>query len=289
MARCFVIVFVAMPLLCFGLPQKNNGLKLTTLSENIVAGKYIDRMTGMGIRFLTKSDGALYIGTLDNRAIINIGTAITTTRTRVTGRIIDVEGASFLQDITDDSEDKSYYLYPNEVNRIRSATNEEEQKRIFQEVLKEIDKKDKQFHQNAVRDSISTLLNDSHFQIILDAVHTIGEKEGLTGKDYPALLPMYIMAAKLEQLANNPSLQEETEQNQNNVKKVRDKRCYHLCPPCPDNNCLGMCGQGCSCWSWVCGDCCWHLGCYWHDTWCAENGYWSFSCIFGALIAPLYC
>ena len=62
-------------------------------------------------------------------------------------------------------------------------------------MLKEIDKKDKPFHHNAVRDYISTLLNDSHFQIILDAVHTIGEKEGLTGEDYPALLPMYIMAA----------------------------------------------------------------------------------------------
>ena len=285
MTRCFVIVFIVLPLLCFGLPKQNNGLKLTTLSENIVAGKYIDRMTGMGIRFLTKSDGALYIGTLDNRAIINIGTAITTTRTRVTGRIIDVEGASFLQDITDDSEDKSYYLYPNEVNRIRSATNEEKQKRIFQEVFKEIDKKDKLFHQNAVHDSISTLLNDSHFQIILDTVHTIGEKEGLTGKGYPALLPMYIMAAKLEQLANNPSLQEETEQNQNNVKKVREKRCNNLCPPCPGYNCLGMCGLGCWCWSFVCGDCCWHIGCFVHDLACGVFGYFSYACVFGAGVA----
>ena len=213
MARCLVIVFITMPLLCFGLPKQNNGLKLTTLLENIVAGKYVDHMTGMGIRFLTRSDGALYISTLDNRVIINVGEAITTTRTRVTGRIIDVEGASFLQDITDDNEDKSYYLYPHEVNRIRTATNEEEQKSTFQEVFKEVDKNDKPFHQNAVRDSISTLLNDSLFQIILDAVHTMGEQEGLTGKDYPALLPMYLMAAKLEQLVNNLSLQEETEQN----------------------------------------------------------------------------
>ena len=60
----------------------------------------------------------------------------------------------------------------------------------FQEVFKEVDKNDKPFHQNAARDSISTLLNDFHFQIILDAVRTMGEKEGLTGKDYPALLPM---------------------------------------------------------------------------------------------------
>jgi hypothetical protein len=34
------------------------------------------------------------------------------------------------------------------------------------------------------------------------------------------------------------------------------------------NNCLGMCGPGCTCWRWVCGDCCWHRGCYRHDLHC---------------------
>jgi hypothetical protein len=26
-----------------------------------------------------------------------------------------------------------------------------------------------------------------------------------------------------------------------------------------------MCGAGCSCWSWVCGDCCYHDFCAVHD------------------------
>merc|ERR1719419_1477347 len=31
------------------------------------------------------------------------------------------------------------------------------------------------------------------------------------------------------------------------------------------NECFGMCGAECSCWSWVCGDCdCW-AGCHQHD------------------------
>ena len=38
-----------------------------------------------------------------------------------------------------------------------------------------------------------------------------------------------------------------------------------------ENNCRGMCGKGCSCWSWVCGDCCSHEGCYEHDLCCKEN------------------
>ncbi len=45
--------------------------------------------------------------------------------------------------------------------------------------------------------------------------------------------------------------------------------------PCPDqrkdpckNSCFGMCGPGCTCWKWVCGDCCTHVGCLTHDVTC---------------------
>jgi len=34
------------------------------------------------------------------------------------------------------------------------------------------------------------------------------------------------------------------------------------------SNCYGMCGPGCSCWHWVCGDCCNHYGCANHDHAC---------------------
>lgn len=44
------------------------------------------------------------------------------------------------------------------------------------------------------------------------------------------------------------------------------------------NKCLGMCGKGCWCWRWVCGDCCWHRGCYEHDK-CCEWNFWSTYCL----------
>ena len=40
-----------------------------------------------------------------------------------------------------------------------------------------------------------------------------------------------------------------------------------------ENNCRGMCGPGCTCWSWFCGDCCWHRGCYEHDLCCKKKPY----------------
>ncbi len=36
------------------------------------------------------------------------------------------------------------------------------------------------------------------------------------------------------------------------------------------NDCFGMCGNDCNCWSWVCGDCCYHRGCFMHDTYCSR-------------------
>ncbi|XP_068755484.1 uncharacterized protein [Montipora capricornis] len=38
-----------------------------------------------------------------------------------------------------------------------------------------------------------------------------------------------------------------------------------------NNKCLGMCGPNCWCWSLVCGDCCFHKGCYQHDLCCGRN------------------
>lgn len=46
---------------------------------------------------------------------------------------------------------------------------------------------------------------------------------------------------------------------------------------CPgQDQCLGMCGRGCSCWRFLCGDCCTHLGCLQHDHCCRTRGFRSF-------------
>jgi hypothetical protein len=37
--------------------------------------------------------------------------------------------------------------------------------------------------------------------------------------------------------------------------------------PC-HNKCFAMCGPECTCWEWVCGDCCGHRGCAFHDETC---------------------
>ena len=36
------------------------------------------------------------------------------------------------------------------------------------------------------------------------------------------------------------------------------------------NDCVGMCGRRCSCWRWICGNCCHNQGCYEHDLCCKK-------------------
>ena len=45
-----------------------------------------------------------------------------------------------------------------------------------------------------------------------------------------------------------------------------------------DNECFGMCGNGCSCWSWVCGDCDCHCLCENHDYFCSCESIYEYNC-----------
>ena len=64
--------------------------------------------------------------------------------------------------------------------------------------------------------------------------------------------------------------------NEPSPTKVRKRRWWGSESKCKSlknnkyNQCFGMCGKLCTCWSWACGDCCFHRGCFEHDICCAE-------------------
>lgn len=102
---------------------------------------------------------------------------------------------------------------------------------------------------------------------------------GYTGNAYPAVLPLHKMARQsAEALGINvePIVTADSENS--------------LCQAYPNagNQCYGMCGNGCSCWSWVCGDCCYHNGCARHDDWCRQ-GQWYYCYNITAVIALFGC
>ncbi len=111
--------------------------------------------------------------------------------------------------------------------------------------------------------------------------HALGEA-GITGYDYPAALPIHKMGRQSAEAlgVQVPALK--------NDAPRENGYCTDLRSDPYGNGCYGMCGYGCSCWSWVCGDCCYHNGCAKHDSWC-RNGQWYYCYNITAVIALFGC
>lgn len=91
----------------------------------------------------------------------------------------------------------------------------------------------------------------------------IGQELGYTGAAYPATLPLHLMALSVDKhaKASGSALSEPLTSSPNEATTCQ---AY----PFRSNGCYGMCGPGCTCWKWLCGDCCFHTGCAVHDDYC---------------------
>lgn len=105
--------------------------------------------------------------------------------------------------------------------------------------------------------------------LLIKAIFALSHE--VNGYTHPVAMPLFMFALHLDiGLIKKPVTQSSF--------KDDDDDCFAYCPPCPDEECLGLCGYGCSCWSLVCGDCCYHLGCYDHDVCCRES-FFSINCL----------
>ena len=152
---------------------------------------------------------------------------------------------------------------------------------------------------NATRsfnDTMDDLIQLEETRLLEDASRAIGE-QGVTGRNTPAVLSFYMFALKVTRLLDT-SLQNETineldqEMSPSTSAPSQQKRFLKglirriLSGRCDKykkyKDCKGLCGKGCNCWWWVCGDCCYHRACYDHDDCCERRGYSHWRCI----IAP---
>ena len=131
----------------------------------------------------------------------------------------------------------------------------------------------------------------NEIELITEAAWTLG-KLGINGNENPAAMPFYTLARRLQQYRDTLlSPADDTEMSPASDRQKRwqpalsyvtverrSSNCVGGTAPSTSNNCLGMCGYGCSCWSWVCGDCCVHQGCLDHDNCCRDHGFWSWAC-----------
>jgi hypothetical protein len=96
--------------------------------------------------------------------------------------------------------------------------------------------------------------------------HTLGAN-GFNGRDYPAALAMHMFNKGVAEHLDItlPKIIDRSE--------LADETGYCTAYPNGGNQCYGMCGPGCTCWSFVCGDCCYHNGCARHDSYCRGSGW----------------
>lgn len=150
----------------------------------------------------------------------------------------------------------------------------------FVNLLEKLKKVDCSVHTRVMEKSMKHVLSEPATKLLHKAAIAMG-KRGITGRDYPGALPLYLTAMRLDSHHPFPSdrSRRSVDYRSSHYSRVihadgtkqSAQVCLTKCPPCEARDCLGMCGRGCSCWEWACGDCCFHTGCYHHDLCCRSR------------------
>lgn len=107
---------------------------------------------------------------------------------------------------------------------------------------------------------------------------SIGVDAGIKGRDSASAMAIFL-ASKALSPHNSPTATGNRAQRDTYTHSCPNKESNHCANKPLGVSCLGLCGPGYHCWEWVCGDCCYHEGCYQHDECCHEHGYISWGCI----------
>ncbi len=265
--------------------NEHEKLFLITITEDLVEGKFYSRDLG-GIHFISQ-DGGVSITKLGDDGTEEPLFIASRPGGPNTASIASILGKQFLllNSSTDGLVD--YGIPPEMTNRAKSAASSPNPRKL-ERLLPKLNPDTSADREN----SFEQLLARPEIQLIEAAAVAMGN-EGITGIQYPAALSFYMTALHIA--GQSPGSEIE-------LQPARSKRfvwpwestesCHHgySCPvgECPINlpsinPCFGMCGPQCTCWWWVCGDCCWHLGCHDHDFICYVYGLSSWECRLAAL------
>ena len=122
--------------------------------------------------------------------------------------------------------------------------------------------------------------------LIIEAAQALEE----LGANYPSVMPFYLLALQIAKARKGINTETKNKspifKGTNEHVKKRGVYCSSNGAMCPDQGscpvgeeCIGMCGRNCQCWSKICSDCCVHEFCRSHDQCCIDNGFVSWSCV----------
>lgn len=126
--------------------------------------------------------------------------------------------------------------------------------------------------------SVATLLSQPAFLLLPDLSRELGTRHNIQGNLFPVSLPLHRLAMRAAKATNYGSCDDPRvaeKESRGRVIATTTPVSATSCSSCSDpkgcpcgSGCYGMCGNGCSCWKWVCGDCCRYQGCIDHDENC---------------------
>ena len=149
---------------------------------------------------------------------------------------------------------------------------------------------------------IANLMSHPNAHLIREAAFALGNH--MQGRNNPAAMAYYATALRLSKISDQSAYLEEADSSfkqRNRYRRwgfgwlvdaiiPRKEHCSNSnsnCPKgrCPEGKrCRGLCGPECTCWWFICQDCCWNIGCYEHDRICTPNGKHSIECLASAPI-----
>ncbi len=250
-------------------------LEVSTLTKDTMEGSYTDLEKGLGIRFVSKLD-SLFITTLDGEPLMVAEDSQGTTL-----RLVNIGGRHFIQQMKEHDDPSSTASRDFAVPKSKSHLVKDATPRLLSALLRRLENADEDAQKMALQVAIQELVARPEILLIERAAFALGD-EGITGLDYPSSLPFYLAALQLHKVNNSIWLEQTNNEEQNALlpnDRARRASCLSQCPPCPEDDCLGMCGYSCTCWRFLCGDCCYHLGCYEHDL-CCRQQFLQSPCIF---------
>ena len=255
--------------------KRESPLIIELLRKDRVDGSYVHPNLGYGIVFNATEDG-LTLSTLSGARLLSTEKWVGPVHLLTLGK------REFIQHSDSEGGDESAttvrdYAIPKH-HRSYKGTQDHETLTNLVDKLKKLNPKT---HSRVMEKSVKKLLSKREINLLLDVAVAMGS-QGITGQDYPSILPLFMTASRLAPHASSAgSVQSDSFVKPNDVGKSiylpheheRLKRdgCLDECPPCKDQECLGLCGPGCTCWEWSCGNCCYNVGCYYHDLCCRSQ------------------
>ena len=268
--------------------QISESVQVYTLTEEELQGQYNGVNGGINFQSVV-NDSHVYLSitTMDNRMIVLIIRPLD-----MPMAMMEVNETNMLF-IEDQQAPEMYaeYLIPgNVMDTMMSIMTG--QRNMSNEMLEQLDTDSV----NETRQSsLRNLAMSPEANLIIEAAQALGDL-GIQGADSQAVMKFYQFAMRLasaRNLENIPTsnLDKKVSRSVHNRIKRRTQcpsdRGGDVCNRCPysayGNRCFGMCGPECTCWSFVCGDCCVHTFCETHDQCCAERGFYTLACFRVAL------